>query len=335
MPRKSLAKSEITEDKKFYQCILCKKSFTRQRNNFPPTQSNLFAGNTYYLPWCWSCVERLYKHYNETMDLGDREATRRVCSKFDIYWSDEVYEKMRLNGPHSIIKTYINRTCLNQHAGKTYDNTIEEEAAAALKAQNKPKKEVEPEPEIEVPSELIAFWGRGFDPEDYFDLQASYDRLTDGKAVDDPATIMLVKQACLSEVEIANLKRDGKPYEKQQASLMNTLGGLNLKPSQVKDAEKNSGLDSMPLGVGIQHWEQTRPLPDIDPSWEDVDRIAQYMMTWYTGASMRMFDVDNEYTQIFNDAIDEYKVERPDLDDETDDKAVVSYIVTGGDKSNA
>jgi hypothetical protein len=91
----------------------------------------------------------------------------------------------------------------------------------------------------------------------------------------------------------------------------------------------------MPLGVGIQHWEQTRPLPDIDPSWEDVDRIARYMMTWYTGASMRMFDIDNEYTDMFNDAIDAYKVERPSMDVDADEKAVVSYIVTGGDKTNA
>lgn len=337
MPRKALTTKEPSSNKKdSFQCIACKKNYTKLKYNFPASQSSLYAGNAFYLPWCWRCIDGYYMRYRDDCGLSEEEAIHRLCAKFDIYWSKDIYNSMEssTSATKSRMRSYVSRTNLVQHSGKTYDDTIAEEAKAVLLADGVSKQQEGPEePEVEIPDGAVEFWGRGFSAEDYIDLQASYDRLTAGMDVSDPATQMLVKQACLSEVEISSLRREGRPYEKQQASLISTLGSLNLKPSQIKDAEKNSGIDGMPLGVGIQRWEQTRPLPEIDPSWKDVDRIAQYMMTWYTGASMRMFDVDNEYTEIFNKAIDKYSVQRPSPEGESDDKAVISYIVAGGDKN--
>lgn len=334
MPRKSLKPSAGDVTKQSFQCIACKSNFTKQRNNFPASQSSLYAGNNFYLPWCWRCIDGFYRRYRDECGLSEEETIKRLCSKFDIYWQKELYLKMpsAVSTTQSRMRTYIGKTYLTQYAGKTYDNTIAEEAAAALLSVSKQEPEETQEQKREVPRKLIDFWGRDFDPDDYFDLQASYERLTAGKAIDDPATQMLVKQACLSEIEIAALKREGKPYEKQQASLINTLGSLNLKPSQIKEAEKNSGLDNLPLGLGIMRWEQTRPIPDPDPDWQDVDNIRGNMLTWYTGASLKMIGVkDAPYAELFDEAIGKYTVQRPDeLDGES---AVMHYLVESGDKS--
>lgn len=335
MPKRALANTSGSVEQISFKCIgPCKKTFTRQRGNFPTVQSALYAGNNYYLPWCNKCVDAFYTRYRDECDLSEDEAIKRLCSKFDIYWSKAIHDAMpsSVSATQSRMRTYIGRTNLTQYAGRTYDDTIAEEAAAVL-SDSEPDNSVTEKEDIDVPQELIEFWGRGKESSAYGDLQRRYEKLTKGCTVDSPATEMLVKQACLSEYEIDLLQREGKPFEKQQSSLVNTLGSLNLKPSQIKEAEKNSGLDTMPLGVGAQHWEMTRPIGEADPSWKDVDGIIQYIMTWYTGASMEMFDVDSEYSDMFRKAIDEYTVNKPDIDSESEADAV-SFILSGG-KSNA
>lgn len=328
-----------------FKCIgPCRRTYNKQRTNFPAVQSVLYAGNNYYLPWCNKCVDAFYSRYRDDCGLDEAEAIKRLCSKFDIYWNKKVYNSMpsAATATSSRLRTYLSKTNITQYSGKTYDDTIaeEEKALAEEYAQREEiiaqevaarvtKQEEAVKEEIVVPKKLLDFWGRGRDPESYSDLQARYDKLTSGCTVDGPATEMLVKQACLSEYEIDRLQLEGKSFEKQQASLVNTLGSLNLKPSQLREAEKNSGLDTMPLGVGAQHWELTRPIPDPDPDWVDVDGIAKYMMTWYTGASQRMFGVDGEYADLFRDAIDEYTVHRPDVDADNEQEAV-SFILRGG-----
>lgn len=38
-------------------CVTCHKKFTRQKDNFYPSQSQLWAGNNHFMPSCKSCVE--------------------------------------------------------------------------------------------------------------------------------------------------------------------------------------------------------------------------------------------------------------------------------------
>lgn len=339
MPKKSLASSPTPIEQRF-KCIgPCKKIFAKQRSNFPTVQSTLYAGNNYYLPWCNKCIDFFYTRYREECGLSEADTIKRLCSKFDIYWSTSIYNTMpsAVSATQSRMRTYISRTNLTQYSGKTYDDTISEEAEAALALEKEledtaKSEQIEPtvkEEDIDVPQNLIEFWGAGRSPSVYFDLQRRYDKLTKGCTVDTPATEMLVKQACLSEYEIDLLQKEGKPFEKQQSSLVNTLGSLNLKPSQIKEAEKNSGLDTMPFGVGIQRWETTRPIPQPDDDWKDVDNIARYVLTWYTGGSMRMLGEDNQYTNLFNAALDKYKVARPDLEDASDFEAISDILESG------
>lgn len=52
-------------------CVTCHKKFTRQKDNFYPSQSQLWAGNNHFMPSCKSCVDKLYDHYCKT--LGNEE----------------------------------------------------------------------------------------------------------------------------------------------------------------------------------------------------------------------------------------------------------------------
>ena len=299
-----------------YVCIGCRRSYTKQRTNFQTAQSLLYRGNNYYLPWCNRCVDTEFERLKNDYGLSDKEATKRLCSKFDMYWNEELFNSMPASIPSSssVPRQYLRRTNLQQHAGKTFDDTISEEAAkraAQAQATYLNLEETQTQNTPNVPDELIQKWGPDRPHASYFDLQKRYDELTGGRPVD-AATDLLVKQACLSSYEIDQLQKDGKPFEKQQASLVNILGSLNLKPSQIKADERDSGLDSMPLGVGIQRWEQTRPIPEVDDSWKDVDGIKKYLNVWFLGTLCNMVGVENKYSAEYEEELEKYNVTRPD-----------------------
>ena len=305
----------------------CKKIYKKQKGNFPPVQSVLYASNNCYLPWCNNCVDAFYMRYRNECGLTEDEAIKRLCSKFDIYWSMKVFNMMpsAVSATQSRMRAYISKSNLQQFAGKTYDDTIDEEARASSNDAGSDTEEV-----FEVTPEMEKFWGRGKTGAEYHKLQGRFDELIADCATNDAATQMLVKQACLSEHEIDMLQKEGKSFEKQQNSLANTIGALNLKPSQLREAEKNSGLDNMPLGVGIMRWEQTRPVGDPDPEWEDVDGIAHDIAVWYTGASMRMVGFKNELTDLFQKEIDKYTVKREGDSQDDDIDGMKHFIERGG-----
>ena len=84
---------------------------------------------------CSECVDQLYQHYRDSLG-DDAAAIRRMCLKFDIYWSPEIY-RMIENGhtSQSRIRVYITRTNLYKYIGKSYDDTLDEEAEEARIAQ--------------------------------------------------------------------------------------------------------------------------------------------------------------------------------------------------------
>ena len=297
-----------------YICIGCRRSYNKQKTNFQTTQSLLYRGNNYYLPWCNRCVDEAFERLKNDRGLSNEEATKQLCSKFDMYWSKRVFDAMPTSIPanSSIPRQYFRRTNLQQYAGKTYDDTIDEEIAEKLADARITYLQVEEEDTVDVSDELIQRWGPDRPSLSYFDLQKRYDELTGGRTVDSPATELLVRQACLSSYEIDQLQKDGKPFEKQQSSLVNILGSLNLKPSQIKADERDSGLENMPLGVGIQRWEQTRPIPEPDDSWKDVDGIKKYLNVWFLGTLCNMVGVENKYSAEYEDELEKYNVARPD-----------------------
>ena len=317
--QKLQARSKEDPENMHYMCIACRRVYSKQRSNFQTVQSRMYRGNNNYLPWCNKCVDEFFERLKSERGLSDEEATRRLCSKFDIYWRKSLFGDLptKIPATSSIPRQYIRKTNLNHYAGLTFDDTLEEEAkerlaqahAALVDADGKIASDTP-----EIPQELIQRWGPGRPDESYFDLQRRYNELTDGRPLE-PATDLLVKQACLSAYEIDQLQKEGKPFEKQQSSLVNILGSLNLKPSQIKADERDAGLDNMPLGVGIQRWEQTRPIPEVSDDWKDVDKIHENYI-WFMGGLTKMVGAESKYDEEYEQEVEKYDVTRPDYFDD-------------------
>jgi hypothetical protein len=298
---------------------------------------------TGYLPICGECVDKLYEYYRKML-ADDREAMRRICMKLDLYWSDHIYEMVeRTAGVNSRIKNYIGKTNLIKYIDKTFDDTLLEEATRntdqrsdifAFNEDMIPEEESDGEDDLSsIDQSIIDFWGTGYSSSFYSELDRRYNDWTGGNEVPDPGERALYKQICLLETTIARDSAKGKAIDKNVNALNTLLGSMNLKPTQRKD-EGDAELDHMPLGVGIQTWEFQRPLPETPDELKDRSHIIKDITIWFLGHACKMIGLRNGYCKMYEDAMEELRVKRPELADEDDDtflSDIFDDTVAGGD----
>ena len=133
----SIGRSKSTSKKKkkpassngrteFY-CTMCGKKYTKLTGNFYRSQSPIHVGNDGFIPVCRSCVEELFELYTD--ELGsEMEATKRLCQKFDWYFSKRIYDATeKSSASFSRMSSYVSKMSLRCYQGKTYDDTIRDE----------------------------------------------------------------------------------------------------------------------------------------------------------------------------------------------------------------
>lgn len=316
-----------------YYCCRCGTAYSRRKGYFPVSHSPMYRGSG-FLPLCGDCVEDMYEGYRDTLH-DDRAAMKRMCMKLDLYWNEDIYTMVeRTAGVHSRVKNYIGKTNLFRYIDKTFDDTLrEEEEKCAVDSQNSSPEYFDsgtddPESQEPVSQELVDFWGSGYKADFYEELERRYQDWTGGTPVADPSERSLYRQICLLEAIIARDGAAGKPIDKNVNALNSLLGSMNLKPAQKKNDAADAELEKMPLGVGIQKWEYSRPLPETPKENRDVRGTIKNITTWYLGHACKMVGLRNSYCKMYEDAMEELRVKRPEYDEEDDD-SVLSDIFGG------
>lgn len=328
----------VRKPNRFY-CTRCTRDFPRQKSNFSSTHSPLYKENGGYIPICRHCVDELYTRYLAA--LGDeREAVRRICMIFDYYYSDKAFDMaMKSPSSNSFITAYITKVNMFQFIDKTYDDTIADDkkkAAEAAEAAAQPAPEPEPaeEPEeIVVSDEVREFWGGWFEPEFYAQLQKRYDHWL--SAYDGDITVneqAVIKQICIAEITINRDAALGKPINAAQDALQRLLGSADLKPVQIKKkTEASDALASSSFGDAIRMYEETRPIPEPDPAFADVDGIGKYIRTWFTGYLAKVLKLKGFDSSECDSEIAKYTVTKPEYN--YDDDNAPSFESVFGDKA--
>ena len=321
---KPAAAAPVKEQPDKFYCVRCDRNFKMQRNNFPAAQSPMYKGNNGYIPVCRHCVDELYQHYKDV--LGDEKAAlRRICLKFDIYWSEQIYNMLyRANTSKSRVLSYISRANLQQFSEKTYDDTLDEESIGLAQYSAQETDSVQEEPAVS--DAVIDFWGLGLSPSFYSELERRLKywcgNSTDGM---DVGELAVIKQICMLEVTINRDIALGKPIDKSVNSLNSLLGSANLKPVQKKNDSADSAAESTPFGVWIRKIEDTRPIAEPDPELQDVDGIIKYITVWFFGHLCKMLKIENKYSRLYEEEMARLRVERPEYEGE-DDEAVFEDI---------
>lgn len=309
-------------NQKFY-CCRCGTSYSRKKGYFPVSHSPMYRGSG-YLPFCNDCVEAMYERYREQLG-DDREAMRRMCMKLDLYWSDDIYAMVeRTAGVNSRVRNYIGKTNIYRYIDKTFDNSIEEGTAFddflddGISSVACANNILNTECDTQIEQRLIDFWGAGFSADFYDELERRYQDWTGGAPVMEPSERSLYKQICILEATISRDSAQGKAIDKNVNALNTLLGSMNLKPAQKKESV-DATIEGTPFGVWIRKWEDTRPIPDPDPEFKDVDGIVRYISIWFLGHLCKMLGIKNSYCKLYEDEIAKMRIERPEYEDEDDE----------------
>ena len=334
--RKRLDKTTPDSDiaistQKFY-CCRCGTAYSRQKGYFPVSHSPMYRGSG-YLPMCNECVDDLYDHYRKTLG-DDKAAMQRICMKMDLYWNESIYSMVeKTAGVNSRVRSYIGKTNIIRYVDKSYDDTIADEARSAANMPQAVTVAADRSPdEDEAPVDpgVVEFWGVGYDRQFYDGLEKRYAKWTKGLGELSPVQEALYKQVCLNEMIIARCGAKGEASDKATKNLMEALSGLGIKPSQTKNDPQDAELDKMPLGVGIQTWEFSRPLPETPDNLKDKSHIIREITTWFLGHACKMVGLRNSYCKMYEDAMEELRVKRPEFADEDDDLLLADIF---GDQS--
>ena len=315
-------------------CRKCGRAYGRLKGNFPICYAYLYKG-VGYLPYCSDCCKKLFDtYYTETGN--DKSAIRQICRKFDLYWSDELYDRAASKtGTRTVLQNYIARLNNSQYSGKSYDDTLREEGTfwtfgarpdhvVDVKAEQDAEEEQQPltiselEP-IEITDKIISFWGPGYTPDMYRELEQRlcyYKAQMGEDAQMDMGTEALLRQIAMMEIDINKARASGVPVDKMVNSLNSLLSSLK-KPQ--KGAASDSAAANTPFGGWIKRWEDERPIPEIDDRLKDVDGVTKYVLTWVYGHVAHMLKVKNANTGLYDEAVARLRVERPEYNDEDDD----------------
>lgn len=337
----------LGRDPKKHYCTRCGRGYKSKKGNFPMSQSPMFTANEGYITVCRDCVEDMYRHYRSVLDEGrdDRLAIRRMCMKFDIYWNPDIFSMLdKVEARKSRMLAYISKANLYQFRGKTFDDTLDQEAtlaadqrlmvSAAMGGLDNEYSEVDDPTESPVNPDLVKFWGTGLAPSLYLELQNRFDYWVEELNTDqehmDAGTKSVLRQICNLEVQSNKDMAIGKNTDKLAATINTLLGSANLKPVQKQEADKDGVNDKTPFGVWIRRWENERPVPELDPELQDVNGVVRYISIWFLGHLCHMLHIKNTYCKLYEDEIARLRIERPEFDDE-DDETFFNDIFSGNE----
>lgn len=302
-------------------CPKCGTAYSRRKGYFPVSYAESHKGIG-HVPICKECIDKMYSTYLSQCN-DSKYAVRQVCRKLDLYWNDSVFENvMKKSSTSTVMTQYIAKLNGVSFAGKSYDNTLLEDGTmwnfnnnVTPLSYNTSNTE-----QYEVPEDVVAFWGSGYTPDMYKELEQRRAQWMSGFPKDvelDIGTEALIRQICNLEIDIIRDRIAGKPVDKSVNALNTLLGSASLKPTQRKD-DIDSSIANTPLGVWLYRFENVKPLPEIDEDLKDVNGLKKYIFTWM-GHLCKMLGKKNGYTRLYEEEVNRLRVERPEYDSEDDE----------------
>lgn len=282
------------EEPNFYKCPTCGTKYSKL-DNFPASQSELYAGWNYHLPICKKCLDKMFNHYTDVYGNDEDYAIRRICEKYDIYYCVSLLNASRkITKNRSRIHTYISKSNLTQYAGKTFDTTLDEERNNTISS-IEDYDEKKANGEVTITKATLKRWGIGvFEDSDYSLLEEHYKMLKENNPNADNNQEIFIKSLChLNLLMIKALKdKDLDGYTKANGEYAKTFKQAGLKTVEEKDSS-NDETFCMTLGF-ISDYTPEEFYSDKE-LYKDHDNIGNYierhvtrpMINLETGSSVR------------------------------------------------
>lgn len=166
-----------------------------------------------------------------------------------------------------------------------------------------------------VSDEIKNRWGSGFSDEDYLFLQKEYDDWTSRYECSTKAHEELFMALACNKLEKLKARRDNRPTKDIDATFNTLLNTANITPKQNKT---DAFMEAQTLGTLIQKWEETEPLPELDPKLTDVEHIA-LTQDLLLAHACKTAGVKTGYSENYEKFLEEYTVLRNEYQEDNGD----------------
>lgn len=331
LPGNKAPKPKPTKTKKtIYTCCSCGAEYTKQDGNFAPSSSSLFAHNNGYVPFCRACTDDYYANtLLPALDYDEDRAVEVICSLNDWYFSEDALamsKKARESqGGGVLASIYSGRRLLRQVQvrGKTYIDTIlqrREAASKIMSADEAAGTDVDPDANhVEIDQATFKMFGPGYSPDEYEYLQEQYEDWTSRYEVNTKAMETCIQSLCVSQLNIRRAQQNNnqKAAADSMKSFQDMLTTAKLSPKQTKEDQL---AQTETFGTLIKRWEDERPIPEPEDEFKDVDGIKKLVTVFFFGHLCKMFNIRNDYADMYDEEVAKYTVSRPQRDEDVEDE---------------
>lgn len=254
-------------------------------------------------PVCKHCI---WKHEEST---NDYEVVKDILRSMDKPYLIELWKSSELeamNEKSNAFKKYMKNVSLPQYSDLNWSHSVFEYISDNNEEEIN-KSDI---------AEIVDYFGKGFTTDEYIKLSNERDSWYNTYDINSKALDELVKQICLTSVELSRARSQNQPTDKLLKTYQDLLGSANLKPMQESGA---NALEQESFGTLILKYEKEKPIPKPNPKWKDVDSIKKYMTAFFTGHLMKMLGKENpEVSKVYNEEFDKLTV-KYDFEESGDD----------------
>ena len=292
--------------------------------------SNFYSSNEFasgYFPLCKKCCLEIAEQRTKKNDKPNetKSSVQRLLQMMNLPYIDSLYETCcqdvanevnEKNRKAPVLQYLVIVKSLPQYKGKQWKDSefpVDGEDAVSNR---------------KVKQSTIKKFGSGLSNEDYLFLQDQYDDWVTRYECKTKAQEELFERLCFKKLEIFKATRDGKPTKDLDESYQKLMSTANITPKQ-------NSLDALSeaqtMGTLIQKWEEERPLPEIDPELEDVDKIGLYIDVFFKGHMSKMLNLKNPLVSIYENFIRKLTVSKPEYDEEEASEELFNKIFGSSD----
>lgn len=159
-------------------------------------------------------------------------------------------------------------------------------------------------------------FGKSYNPDELYWLENEYQDWITRYPCDSKAQETGFRILCEQELERDRVRKNGGNTKDIDKSIQDTMGMLGIKPSQ---SNADALIDTMTFGTLINKWEEEKPIPIPEEEFQDIDHIGRYIDVFYRGHLAKMMGLRNGYSQMYDEFMKQYTVDKPEIDEEQEE----------------
>lgn len=286
-----------------------------------------------YYPICKDCLVKMAE--NRTSRDGEshetRESIQKVLRMMDLPYFESLYQsclKLKMSDEKEytfkvsvfqLMFTQLNS--LPQYKGLSYlDSRFTVDGGAVPSVPHE-----EDILDLEVVKRGRERFGNYADADLMF-LETEYEDWVSRYECNTKAQEEAFQRLSFKKLEIRKATLEGKPTRDLDKTYQEWLGTANIQPKQTS---MDSLVEAQTLGTLLQKYEETRPLPEIDPELKDVDKIGFYIDTFFRGHASKLLGIKNAFSDLYEKVMNKYTVKPPKYDSDENDSEDIFRKVFG------